>query len=490
MKRYFRISLFIFLLIALSLMNVKALEVDDSEIVNIKSLIPVEYDVDLKEEDAFILNEDGIDNVSLEITNQINNILDTNNIDLDSIGIRYEVSRIYYEEDTTINDYLITFYDNEDNYKDSIQVIVNYNNSEDYNEEDLEYVEEVVEDVEEITTDNYIDFYSDEVINETSIDDVTMELFEDYEIDYYNEDDNIDEYLISTEINGYTYIFKDGILYKVIPNTIRVIPVISVTEEVTNEEILRKVIEKYKDRFPDNITSNDLNIINNSVYLNDNYLGDIVVNRINNNDRIIYNYLNGSNTIINRGLGLTVRVAASYDKFLKVLIDNREVNRSLYNLSKGSTIVTLDNNFLNNLSEGYHTLIVRFIDGDAITSFTIINNSYIPNESRVEAINYVDNRVYYSYRYYEEDEYIDEVIEDTNKEEVASNNLLVAEKENNLKEIKNIIKKDVVVKKKLSDKDAIKIGKKPVNNIIPIVIIIFACMFGIFGYFLYRKSLD
>ena len=55
---------------------------------------------------------------------------------------------------------------------------------------------------------------------------------------------------------------------------------------------------------------------------------------------------------------------------------------------------------------------------------------------------------------------------------------------------KNIIKKDVVVKKKLSDKDAIKIGKKPVNNIIPIVIIIFACMFGIFGYFLYRKSLD
>ena len=490
MKRYFRISLFIFLLIALSLMNVKALEVDDSEIVNIKSLIPVEYDVDLKEEDAFILNEDGIDNVSLEITNQINNILDTNNIDLDSIGIRYEVSRIYYEEDTTINDYLITFYDNEDNYKDSIQVIVNYNNSEDYNEEDLEYVDEVVEDVEEITTDNYIDFYSDEVINETSIDDVTMELFDDYEIDYYNEEDNINEYLISTEINGYTYIFKDGILYKVIPNTIRVIPVISVTEEVTNEEILRKVIEKYKDRFPDNITSNDLNIINNSVYLNDNYLGDIVVNRINNNDRIIYNYLNGSNTIINRGLGLTVRVAASYDKFLKVLIDNREVNRSLYNLSKGSTIVTLDNNFLNNLSEGYHTLIVRFIDGDAITSFTIINNSYIPNESRVEAINYVDNRVYYSYRYYEEDEYIDEVIEDTNKEEIASNTLLVAEKENNIKEIKDIIKKDVVVKKKLSDKDAKKIVKKPVNNIIPIVIIIFACMFGIFGYFLYRKSLD
>ena len=493
MRRYLRISLFIFLLFTFPLFitNVKALEVDDEVITNMKSLIPLEYNVDLREEDAFILDDDGNDKVSLEIVNQIKTIFDENNIDIDTLGIGYRVERVYYEEDTTINDYRIVLYD-EISDIDTIDVVVYYNNSNDYNEEDLEYVEEITSDIDQIVVDNYVDFYTEEDIENKSIDSVADELFNDYEIDYYNESDVIVDDVLSTDIYGYTYILKDGVLYDFIPNDIRITPIINVSNDISNEEILSEVYEKYRLDIPDNITSDDLEFRNNLVCIkNSDYcLGRLVIKKIKDNERNDYNYLNGSNSIITRGELLSVRVAAPKNKFIKVLVDGLEINRTLYNLSEGSTIVSFNNSFLNSLSEGVHTLVVRFIDGDAITSFTIKTNNYIPDNSRVETTNYSS----YNGTYYKNYDYDVELVEGSNQiiEESNKTVLLVANNESNdLKEIKKIIKQDTtVVKKKLSDKDAIKIGNKALKNITPIVIIIFACCFGLFGYFLYKKSLD
>lgn len=492
MRRYLRISLFIFLLLALPLFvtNVKALEIDDETIANIKSLIPLEYNVDLREEDAFILEDDGNDKVSLEIINQINLIFNDNEIDIKTLGVSYRVDRVYYEEDTTINDYRIIFYDDISDI-DTIDIVVNYNNSDDFNEEDLEYVEDITSDINEIVVDNYVDFYTEEVIENNSIDTVTDELFNDYEIDYYNETDVVIDDVLSTDEYGYTYVLKDGILYDYIPNNIKTTPIISITNDISDSEILSKVYEQYKLDIPENITSNDLEFRNDLVCIkNSNYcLGRLVIKKINDNERNNYNYLDGSNVTINRGELLSIRVAASKDKFIKVLIDNMEVNRSLYNLSEGSTIVSFNNSFLNSLSEGVHTLVVRFIDGDAVTGFTIKTNNYIPNISRVETTNYSSyNKTYY--RYYDYDVDLIEGSNDNIRESVNTV-LLETKKENNdLKEIKKIIKEEPVVKKKLSDKDAIKIDNKIFKNFVPIVIIIFACCFGLFGYFLYRKSLN
>lgn len=55
----------------------------------------------------------------------------------------------------------------------------------------------------------------------------------------------------------------------------------------------------------------------------------------------------------------------------KVFIDNKEVSRDDYALSKGSTVVTFDDGFVNELSPGKHTVLATVNDGQASAEFTV-----------------------------------------------------------------------------------------------------------------------
>ena len=72
---------------------------------------------------------------------------------------------------------------------------------------------------------------------------------------------------------------------------------------------------------------------------------------------------------------LTFNINADKDKFLKLYIDEKEVDSKYYSVKSGSTIITLTKDFLSNLSVGTHTVYVDFTDGYASGSFKVINES-------------------------------------------------------------------------------------------------------------------
>ena len=68
---------------------------------------------------------------------------------------------------------------------------------------------------------------------------------------------------------------------------------------------------------------------------------------------------------------LSFRSDAGYADFLKVQMDGSDVAVTDYEVSEGSTIVTLKSSYLESLSVGVHTLAVVSQTGTAETSFTI-----------------------------------------------------------------------------------------------------------------------
>ena len=87
-----------------------------------------------------------------------------------------------------------------------------------------------------------------------------------------------------------------------------------------------------------------------------------------------YRFLEGENQnyTINKDNELTFRINAEYSLFDKVFIDNELVNANNYTSKEGSTIITFNKDYINNLSVGGHTLKVMFNDGEATTKFSVL----------------------------------------------------------------------------------------------------------------------
>lgn len=80
---------------------------------------------------------------------------------------------------------------------------------------------------------------------------------------------------------------------------------------------------------------------------------------------------NNSSWNTNSSDGLTFTSDAEFKDFLKVLVDDKEVDNKYYTVKEGSTIVTLSNDFLKTLSVGKHTLSIVSTNGTATANFTI-----------------------------------------------------------------------------------------------------------------------
>lgn len=94
----------------------------------------------------------------------------------------------------------------------------------------------------------------------------------------------------------------------------------------------------------------------------------------------IYKILEGAEQTVNvsNKKELSFRANIEYAKFKesgKVYIDGKLVDSSNYTVKEGSTIITFNNDYVENLSAGEHTLKVAVADGEASTTFTIDSNA-------------------------------------------------------------------------------------------------------------------
>lgn len=86
-----------------------------------------------------------------------------------------------------------------------------------------------------------------------------------------------------------------------------------------------------------------------------------------------YVILEGANQThtVNQDGSLTVKANGDISKFVKLLVDRIEVAEKDRTIVSGSTVATLNKEFLDTLSEGTHELTFVYTDGEVSTNFTI-----------------------------------------------------------------------------------------------------------------------
>ena len=72
---------------------------------------------------------------------------------------------------------------------------------------------------------------------------------------------------------------------------------------------------------------------------------------------------------------LRIRGDGAFSKFVNVKVDGTIIDPANYEVTEGSTIITLKPEFLKTLSEGSHTFEIAWTDGTARTSFTVAKNT-------------------------------------------------------------------------------------------------------------------
>lgn len=82
-------------------------------------------------------------------------------------------------------------------------------------------------------------------------------------------------------------------------------------------------------------------------------------------ERLPYAILEGDNQtiVMDSGKELTVRANGTFEKFVGLQMDGKNIDSKYYTAVSGSTIVTLSQDFLNTLDEGEHTLTFVYTDG-------------------------------------------------------------------------------------------------------------------------------
>ena len=85
-----------------------------------------------------------------------------------------------------------------------------------------------------------------------------------------------------------------------------------------------------------------------------------------------YKFITSDNQVFN-GEDLVFKIDAPYSLFLKVYINDEELDANNYTSKKGSTIITLSKEYLNTLEKGTYNIKATFTNGKVATSSFIIN---------------------------------------------------------------------------------------------------------------------
>ncbi|WP_294188380.1 CAP domain-containing protein [uncultured Clostridium sp.] len=89
---------------------------------------------------------------------------------------------------------------------------------------------------------------------------------------------------------------------------------------------------------------------------------------------IIYDMLEGKEGEVYKGddAGYKVRCIGEFHKFTDILIDGQLVDKNNYTAVSGSTIVTLNKDYIATLSLGKHDITFKFTDGEGSTFFNVL----------------------------------------------------------------------------------------------------------------------
>ena len=85
----------------------------------------------------------------------------------------------------------------------------------------------------------------------------------------------------------------------------------------------------------------------------------------------VYVVLDGADAVITAGQSHTIRASGALADFTGLLMDGETVDAACYTLTEGSTIVTLDADYLASLDEGEHDVTFVYTDGEVSTSLTV-----------------------------------------------------------------------------------------------------------------------
>lgn len=96
--------------------------------------------------------------------------------------------------------------------------------------------------------------------------------------------------------------------------------------------------------------------------------------------------IKGNNQIIELSKDSNLSITFSFDYYLfkesgKLFIDGKEVSKDKYSISKGSTIITINNSYLNTLQKGEHSIVAKMNDKEVEGNFTISNTNKVNKDS-------------------------------------------------------------------------------------------------------------
>ena len=84
-----------------------------------------------------------------------------------------------------------------------------------------------------------------------------------------------------------------------------------------------------------------------------------------------YAIIDGDNQSIVRGSNLVVRIDGDPENFKELKVDDIIVDKDNYIIENGSTIITLNNEYINTLDDGNHNITFIYNDGDVSTLFDV-----------------------------------------------------------------------------------------------------------------------
>lgn len=108
----------------------------------------------------------------------------------------------------------------------------------------------------------------------------------------------------------------------------------------------------------------------------------------------------GGTFVKESGKDISIRIDHDFTENVKIEVDDREVDKAHYKVTKGSTIITFDDMYLNTLSIGTHHVKVTFEDGVATTTLAIQeqtkddkkNDSTLNNQEKIKSTVKAENK--------------------------------------------------------------------------------------------------
>ena len=76
-----------------------------------------------------------------------------------------------------------------------------------------------------------------------------------------------------------------------------------------------------------------------------------------------------------------IKISEDISKFVRVLVDGKELGREFYSATKGSTVIKFNDNFAPTLAVGTHKLVFEFTTGKIETSLTMVKKDDVPSDN-------------------------------------------------------------------------------------------------------------